>query len=327
MLPLRPPGTAFRHVVFTERPRPRPLNLGVAGSSSLITPDRSARPRPSAEPTAYGDVLNDDDAFVAWLFRQEELSLRRYRPTSIRRRLPACLRALRVENTDQARELLRRHPMLVHVALDSLLLGVTEFFRDEPVFDCLEGQLKSLVDDATLTTDRKLRVWSAACSDGAELYSVAMSLADLNVLDRCELLGTDCRHDAIRRAKAAMYSTAAVSGVSLDRFSRYVESTGDVAFDSRPFRVCRALRERTTWGVGDVLKRVEPAGGGDGWDVLLCRNMAMYLQPAVAENLWWRLAGAVRVGGLLVTGKAERPVGAAGMLTQVGPCVYRRGEP
>jgi chemotaxis protein methyltransferase CheR len=57
--------------------------------------------------------------------------------------------------------------------------------------------------------------------------------------------------------------------------------------------------------------------------MILCRNLSIYLQPSAAGRIWSRLAAALKPGGFLVLGKAERPYGAVG-LRSVAPCVYRR---
>jgi chemotaxis methyl-accepting protein methylase len=59
------------------------------------------------------------------------------------------------------------------------------------------------------------------------------------------------------------------------------------------------------------------------WDLILCRNLGMYLKADLAGQLWNRLARALRPGGWLVLGKAERPMGAS-ILSAVSPCLYRR---
>jgi chemotaxis protein methyltransferase CheR len=263
-----------RYIVFTASRR-RALNLGA----------RQMHARAPVNFGADGEAGAEASAFLIWLFRQAGLNARDYRPASLLRRLPACLRALRVTSIPQARRLLRGSPHLVCIALDALLLGVTEFFRDAHVFACLRNEL-------SLIASRKqamMRIWSAGCSNGAELYSVAALLDELNLLDRCELLGTDCRADAIARAAAA----------------------GE--------RVACGQRERTTWRGANVLAGVEPGP----WDVILCRNLAMYLQPDSGKRLWRGLASVLNSHGVLVVGKAERPAGVNG-LTPLGPCVYRR---
>src|SRR5690606_25230318 len=116
-------------------------------------------------------------------------------------RLPACLRSLRAPTVEEGRRVLSGRPELLEEALDVLLLGVTQFFRDPTVFACLRDRvLPELVRDGG-----RIRVWSAACSEGQELYSVALLLHGCRALERSELLGTDLRASAIARAQAGTY--------------------------------------------------------------------------------------------------------------------------
>ena len=102
------------------------------------------------------------------------------------------------------------------------MIGVTNFFRDPHVF----AQLAERALTYLPTCRGAVRVWSAGCSDGSELYSVAMLAAELGVLGRCELLGTDCRPDAVERARAGVFDDAAVRGVPPDLLRRYFTRAG-----------------------------------------------------------------------------------------------------
>jgi chemotaxis methyl-accepting protein methylase len=294
----------YEHVVFPAAARQRPLDLA------------SVRPSASTARTTVPPQATDDGAFLSYLFSRAGLNARNYRTPTLRRRVPACLRALRAPTVSHARRLLQTSPSHVPLALGAVLVGVTSFFRDAAVFDGIARQLEPLLTDPA----RRVRVWSAGCSHGAELYSVAMLLAELNVLDRCELLGTDCRQEALIRAAAGRYDASEFGGVSPDRLARHF--TPDAAGPAPAARLVRpSLRNCVTWRTADVLTDPEPGP----WDLILCRNMAMYLRPHAADRLWHTLAAALRPGGVLVVGKAERPTAAARALTAVAPCVYRRG--
>ena len=91
--------------------------------------------------------------------------------------------------------------MLVPKALESLLIGTTEWFRDEPVFEQLEKQVLPML----LHRTDNLRVWSAGASEGLELYSLAVLLAKCGRLSGSHLLGSDCRVEAIDRAERGIY--------------------------------------------------------------------------------------------------------------------------
>ena len=244
--------------------------------------------------------------------------MRHYKPETLCRRLPACLRALRAGNLAHARSVLRRNPHLAWDALAALVIGVTTFFRDPAVFDALRDDVLPAL--AAECRGRPLRVWSVGCSEGAELYSVAMLLAEVGATADigCELLGTDCRPAALARAAAGAFEPSAVAGVPPALLARYF------TFDRAHFQVDESIRCATSWQAADAL-RPENAPPGE-WDLVLCRNLAIYLQPTATANLWATLARSVRTGGVLVTGKAERPLGVRG-LSSIGPCLYRKGRP
>jgi chemotaxis methyl-accepting protein methylase len=292
----------LQHVVFPARRRQRSPARNVAPSSSGPAADRP-------EPDAIGlPPPGAAEPFVEWLFGHAGLSAAHYRPETLRRRLPACLRVLRAHSAEHARAILEQSPDLVPAAVSALLVGVTSFFRDHEPFEQLRALLPELVDGR-----RGPNVWSAGCSDGAELYSVAMLVAEAGRLGEAYLLGTDCRPDAVRTARAGRYDTASIRGVPDRLLRRYFE------FRDGAWEIDPALRRAVRWRAGDVLTTPEPGG----WDVISFRNTAMYMRPEAAYPLWMRFEQALRPGGLLILGKAERPVGA-GRLTCVGPCLYRR---
>ena len=312
----------FRHVVF-------PGSVGGYGRAVNAAPCADEPPSEETPPRSWPPaqfLSEDEESFLCGLFNRVGLGLRHYKPETLYRRLPACLRALRASNVAHARFILQRNPHLAWRAVGAMIIGVTSFFRDGPVFESLRRHVLPRLlasgvrrDAAGRRIARPLRVWSAGCSDGAELYSVAMLLDACGALTRrrCELLGTDCRPEAVARAASGAFDPPAVRGLPQELTRRYF------TFDGAQYRLDPALRDAARWRVADAL---DPAADTEGpWDLVLCRNLIIYLQPAAAASLWHTLQAALRPGGLLVLGKAERPLGVRG-LCPAGPwpCLYRR---
>jgi chemotaxis methyl-accepting protein methylase len=305
-----PHAGSSRHVVFPDAAGGygRALNL-----APLPPLGRAAGP---ADAAPRADLPAEARSFIRWLFSRAGMDSRCYKPETLARRLPAGLRALGATSPAQARATLERHPHLTSAALDAMLIGVTRFFRDETVFTSLRRRiLPELLRRRSAGEGRPVRIWSAGCSDGAELYSVALLLADVGALlpGRFELLGTDCRPEALETAAAGVFAPASVKAVPPALLRACFR------FDGTHYQVHRALRAMLQWRQADALAAPEPGA----WDLVLCRNLAIYLQPRAAAALWSNLAAAVRVGGALVLGKAERPLGVAGLLPE-GSCTYRR---
>lgn len=288
----------YRHVVF---PRDMPRRR-----SATRTPVGSL-----AEATAPTALLDEQEiAFCERLFSLAGLNLSNYRQETIHRRLAVCLRALRAASLTDALARVESRPALVEVAINSLLVGVTSFFRDEAVFSQLEQWLPTLARQR-----RQLSFWSAGCSDGAELYSLAMLLAERGLLADSYLLGTDCRAAAIAAARAGRFHRADVEQVRPDRRDRFFKFVGHRA------TVVAELRAAARWRVSSLVKHFEPGA----WDLISLRNTTIYLRPEVVRGLWQRIESGLRPDGLLVLGKAERPLGAT-RLHQVGPCIYQRAR-
>ncbi|MGE5357620.1 MAG: CheR family methyltransferase [Bacteroidales bacterium] len=294
------------HVRFEGKER-RPADVRRhLGPCRLAPPGRPA-PAPRLPPI---DKAGAGD-FARWLLSQAGLSAGIYRPETLQRRVAAALRALKVATMDDARRLVSRHPERVHVGVSALLIGVTDFLRDAAVFD----DIRATILPALAAQSGPLRVWSAACSSGEELYSLAILLAEAGLLDRTEILGTDCRADAIAHARTGVYPAASVASLAPDIRAKYLEPNGD------EWRIAKALRERAQWKVADLGVGIEHGP----WDLVLWRNVAIYLDPAATARIRSRLVAALRPGGFLVLGKAER-VPAGMNMDAVRRCIYRHAE-
>ncbi len=207
--------------------------------------------------------------------------------------------------------MLEENPTLQATAISAMLVGVTSFFRDPAVFDLLgRNVLPELARGRAA-----LHAWSAGCSDGAELYSLALLLAEAGRLAGSYLLGTDCRPDALARARAGTFEAAALKHVAAPLLARYFTPVDG------GWQVVPAVRACARWRTADVLQTQEPGL----WDIILCRNTTMYMRAEAAQTLWERFEAALRPGGILVLGKAERPLGSR-RLALLAPCIYRRSR-
>jgi chemotaxis protein methyltransferase CheR len=246
--------------------------------------------------------------FIASILKSAGLPPDAYRASCMNRRSTACLRTLKAATVDEARRRLAEHPDLGALAIDFLLIGVTDFFRDTAVFN----SLREILARDLSTRDGLLRIWSAGCSRGTELYSVAILLAEERLLERSQLLGTDCRTTAIREAQDGTFSEAGLPSVDASLRLKYFRNAGG------HWQLTEQLRRRMQWRVRNLFSGAE-AGP---WDIILWRNMAIYLKQTPARRIWDALVKEMRPGGLLIVGKAERPPASAGLVC-LSPCIYQ----
>lgn len=252
-------------------------------------------------------------SLVKWLLTEAGLRAADYRPAPLNRRLAACLRAIHAKNSDEARMLIAADSRLLTIALDALLIGVTGFYRDEMVFDRLRQTVIPELIKKKAKEQGGLRVWSAACASGAELYTVALLLAEHGVLESSRLLGTDCRSTAIAAAARGIYPAC-----FLEQLPPFLHDRYFVAHE-RGVQIDVGIRGRIRWQVSDLLSGVETGP----WDMILWRNSAIYMRHESANDIWRQMVGQLRPCGLLMTGKAERPPRDIG-LRSMGRCLYLR---
>jgi chemotaxis protein methyltransferase CheR len=225
------------------------------------------------------------------LSRASGIDLFAYREEHVTERVSRALEREGIEDVGELAELLTADQDARNRFRHSVAMVVSGLFRDPEQFHLLERELLPLV----VGTRRQLRVWSAGCADGSELYSVGIVLAQMGRLENASLLGSDLLQENLTLAETGVY--------------------GDVQLPA-------SLRARMRWEQRDLVREDPPTGK---WSVVLCRNVAIYLRGDAKERLHERLAGALAPGGVLVVGRSEwlRDPARIG-LEAVAPHAYRR---
>ncbi|MDD5035087.1 MAG: hypothetical protein PHE55_10040 [Methylococcaceae bacterium] len=181
--------------------------------------------------------------------------------------------------------------------------GETYFFRDAGQFALLKDEiLPELIERRQ--SKRSLRIWSAACSSGEEAYSLAMLLdelmADVSQWDIL-LLGSDINPQAIARAKRGIYTEWS--------FRRLDEESRHQYFHRRDetWELDRRIRDRVKFRTGNLLADQFPDFGTGLYemDLILCRNVFIYLTPAVVSAITDKLTETLAEGGYLITSHGE----------------------
>lgn len=199
---------------------------------------------------------------------------------------------------------------------DYLTINVTEFFRDAQRWEYLERTILP----ALLRERRRLRVWSAGCSHGAEPYSLAILLDELTGAGaRHTILATDIHQAVLAKARqGGPYPANEVRAVTPARLARYFLADGDM-YSVRP-----DLRARVTFRSHNLL--LDPFE--EDFDLIVCRNVVIYFVEEAKRALYQRFAGALRPGGVLFVGGTEIvPALPAIPLDNVAVSFYRRREP
>lgn len=209
---------------------------------------------------------------------------------------------------------------LVHL-IDCVTTNKTDFFREPAHFDFL---CRTAVPRLIRTPGRRrLKIWSAACSIGAEAYTIAMVLDDLRRSGPAfdfAILGTDVSNDVLARARLGIYPADMLEPVPAALRQRYVMASRDPA--RHEARIIPELRQAAQF---HRLNLMEPSYPFDrDVDAIFCRNVLIYFDRATQKTVVDRLASHLRPGGYLILGHSESMAGAgAGGLSQVLPTIYQ----
>jgi chemotaxis protein methyltransferase CheR len=186
--------------------------------------------------------------------------------------------------------------------VDEITTGETLFFRDQSPFDLLRHKIVPEILDRRErgALKRPLRVWSAACSTGQEIYSIAIVLREL-LGDRSrsgiQLLGTDISDQAVARASSGVFGPVEVSrGLDDSTRSRYfIPHTGG-------WKIRDEIRAMATFRRLNLMEDLSSLGK---FDIVFCRNVAIYFNDRDRASLFNRLAQRLESDGCLVIGSME----------------------
>jgi chemotaxis protein methyltransferase CheR len=248
------------------------------------------------EETGSDDPGGSFDDLLDYVESSLSFATSSYNRAYLDRRVSARMRRRRVDDYDEYRSLLRDDDEEQEALLNALSVNVTSFFRNPEVWDGLREVLADLADQ------RRIRVWSAACSDGREAYSAAMLALDDDRIDanRVDILGTDIKPEILRAARAGEYHASETNDLEeqlepLADSDRYVERDGDT------FCVTDEVQDLVSFRKHDLVQEAPPRT----FDLVICRNLFIYINTEAKQAIFETLGEGVRPGGYLTIGMTE----------------------
>jgi chemotaxis protein methyltransferase CheR len=230
---------------------------------------------------------------------------RRWRVNSA---LAGIFRTHGISNVDQLVCLLAAPPAdcpdLAQEVVEALLNNETYFFRDKPTFDQLPAEILPELHQRRRDV-RRLSIWSAGCSTGQEVYSLAMLFAEQAERWQgwsIDILGTDVSHRAINAARSGIYSPFEVQrGLGVAQMLRHFDET------PRGWQVRGPVRAMVRFQQHNLLGDPYPARLP--FDLVLCRNVLLYFDRLTRAAAFARLNQAIMPDGFLMLGAGETVVG------------------
>lgn len=235
-----------------------------------------------------------------------DLSL--YKPSTLLRRIERRVALLQIDSIASYVSYLRDNPQELDLLFREMLIGVTNFFRDPPVWDFLRDIAIPMLL-ARYPDGQVLRAWVPACSTGEEAYSLAIVFKEAleNLKPRghftLQIYATDLDMDAVDKARKAYYPANIAADVTPERLARHF-----VAGDGG-YRLNRNIREMVIFAPQNLVS--DPPF--TRLDILSCRNLLIYFGQALQKKVLPLFHYALNRDGILVLGSAETIGGFASL--------------
>jgi two-component system CheB/CheR fusion protein len=253
-------------------------------------------------PSDEGEVPPDERALLHKVFAQlrvrTDRDFSRYKRSTVLRRIARRMQLNYIEDLTRYVERLRERPEEARALADDLLITVTHFFRDPEVFEKLEN-----VEIARLFGKKQppdaVRAWSVGCATGEEAYSLAMLLVEEaskhETPPQIQVFASDLHSRSLEKAREGFYPGDIATDVSPERLKRFFQQ------ENGGYRIRKELRDLVVFAPHNLL--ADPPFSR--LDLISCRNLLIYLEREVQQDVIELFHYALNPDGTLLLGSAE----------------------
>ncbi|OHV72667.1 protein-glutamate O-methyltransferase CheR [Ensifer sp. LCM 4579] len=204
--------------------------------------------------------------------------------------------------------------------IDAVTTNKTDFFREPKHFEYME---QIALPELLAAGHKRLRLWSSACSTGAEPYTMAMVLEDFAQSNRevdYSILATDLSTDVLQAAKRGIYSHDMMVPVAPDLRRRYVMAACDKS--RHEVRMHPRLRSKIGFARLNLMDSAYPVG--DAMHIIFCRNVLIYFDKQTQAKVLSRICDCLVPGGFLFVGHSETIGGISLPVRQVANTIFKK---
>jgi chemotaxis protein methyltransferase CheR len=236
--------------------------------------------------------MNDYQQFIENIKRKTGIDLAQYKEAQMKRRLTSLYEKRGLKNFREFFQAMEKDEALFHEFLDRMTINVSEFYRNAKRWEVLEKKILPKLFEQ----NRRLKIWSAACSTGEEPYTVAMILSKYVPLAHVSILATDIDENAIARAKAGLYTERSLQEIPEEMKKKFFKKEGMY------YQIDEKIKRAVTFKKHNLL--ADPFGRQ--FDLIVCRNVLIYFTEEAKQQLYHKFNQALRPGGILFVGSTEQ---------------------
>lgn len=257
---------------------------------------------------------DDFEFFKTLFFKYTGIQLNDNRKTLVVNRLNKRLRLCKLPSYHDYLLYMEKNPDEIQAFVDAITTNETSFFRENQHFEYLSSVVNSMVNPS-----QTLKVWSAACSIGAEPYTLAMVLKKHLASGLFEILASDINRTVLDIAKTGIYPLEMSEKIAQDYLKLFCLK--GYADQSGKFAVKKILRKHIKFEAINLNEHLPSIGM---FDVVFLRNMLIYFDNKKKEEIVCRIGEKIKSGGLLFVGSSETLNWFNVPFEQINPSVYRK---
>jgi len=228
------------------------------------------------------------------------IDFRQYKATTLSRRIQRRCLVTGFQNLNDYLHLLETSAEERKQLQNDLLISVTQFFRDPEAWQFLETDiLPPLIEQMSI--EAPLRIWVTACASGEEAYSMAILVDELATAQgkpvHAKIFATDIANYCLDYAAQGVYPKAIARNISQIRLRRYFTQQGD------SYEIIRPIRDMIVFAPHNLIKDA----GFSRMHLISCRNVLIYMEPSLQEQVLKRLHFSLLQNGILFLGESESP--------------------
>ncbi|MBQ3665463.1 MAG: protein-glutamate O-methyltransferase CheR [Lachnospiraceae bacterium] len=238
----------------------------------------------------------DYEQFKKQVYRLTHIDLNSYKERQMKRRIDVLMQKNKFHGYDEYVHALKNDKNLYEEFVGFITINVSEFYRNPEQWRILEEEI---LPDLLKKTNRRLNVWSAACSTGDEPYSLAMLLLDYIPKNNIRILATDLDGKVLNKAQEGIYNFKSMSNLP----SKYIDQYF-VKIDDKKYQIKNLIKECVRFEQHDLLEDNYPKN----FDLIICRNVVIYFTDEAKTKIYQKFNDSMNSDGILFVGSTEQIV-------------------
>lgn len=229
--------------------------------------------------------------FNDWVRDELNIELDAYKEKQLQRRIATVMKNSGADNLKDYARLIKTDTDTRKKFLDYITINVTEFYRNKNLFE----EFEEILIKTLIPRFKDINIWSAACSNGSESYSLAMILNKNNIRLRNKILATDLDDGILERARRGSYKENELKNIDKKDLDRFFEA------NDGGYHIRNEIKDMVSFKKHDLIVD----NYQKGFHVIVCRNVTIYFKNEAKDELYRKMNDALVPGGVFFIGATE----------------------